>query len=186
MIKRSPSPGVTRVRRAPRYRVRRSPIHGRGVFAAVAFEPGARVGEYRGRRIDRAEMERRWRARARESGHTFFFFADDDVVIDACVGGNGIRFINHSCAPNCTTVVDDGRIYVEALQRIEPGAELTYDYFLEPGEISDAFEHYACTCQAPTCRGTMVDPSLLAPRKRKRPAGQARARSRTATRRRAR
>lgn len=167
MIGRSPPRRTGRARRPPRYRVGRSAIHGRGVFAAVAFEPGARVGEYRGRRIDRAEMERRWRALARESGHTFFFVVDDDVVIDASVGGNGIRFINHSCRPNCTTVAEEGRIYVEAVRRIAPGTELTYDYLLQPGELADAFEHYACTCGARTCRGTMVDPALLPPARRR-------------------
>jgi SET domain-containing protein len=184
MIERSPSPRAGRARRPPRYRVGRSAIHGRGAFAAVAFAPGMRVGEYRGRRIDRAEMERRWRASSRESGHTFFFVIDDDVVIDASEGGNGIRFINHSCAPNCTTVVEEGRVYVEALHRIAPGAELTYDYLLQPGELADAFEHYTCACGAPTCRGTMVDPALLPPRRaRAQPAAQTRRRSRPPARR---
>lgn len=170
MSKRSASPRAGRVRNPPRYRVGRSAIHGQGVFAAIELEGGARVGEYRGRRIDRAEMERRWAASIRESNHTFFFFVDDDVVIDADEGGNGIRFINHSCAPNCTTMMEEGRVYVDALRRIAPGAELTYDYLLQPGDPADAFEHYVCACGARICRGTMVDPAMLPPPRARRPA----------------
>jgi SET domain-containing protein len=42
--------------------------------------------------------------------HTFLFAIDDDVVIDAAVGGNEARWINHSCDPNCDAVVEDKRI----------------------------------------------------------------------------
>jgi SET domain-containing protein len=133
------------------------------VFARVAFAPGERIGEYRGRHIHPSEMEERWRRWEPEAGHTFFFIVDEDRVIDAWDGGNGIRYINHSCAPNCATVIEGRRVFVDALRRIGPGEELTYDYLLEPGDVRDAIEHFACACGARACRGTMVDPSLLTP-----------------------
>lgn len=157
------SPKTAPSRRPPAYRVRRSSIHGRGVFAARAIEAGERVGEYRGRRITAEEMERRWQEKPGDESHTFFFQIDDDVVIDAGEGGNGVRYINHSCAPNCSTLVEDGRVYVEALRAIEPGEELGYDYLLTPGDPADALEHFACACGADSCRGTMVDPKALSP-----------------------
>lgn len=174
---RRPESTPSAVRRPPAYRVRRSSIHGRGVFAGAAFARGDRVGEYRGQVIDRAEMERRWRGVARDSSHTFFFIVDEDRVIDAGVRGNGIRFINHSCAPNCVTESEGGRVFVRALRAIAPGEELTYDYLLEPGDPADAFEHYACACGAGSCRGTMADPSSLPPalRRAARKAAQKRA-----------
>ena len=84
-------------------------------------------------------------------------------MIDAGVGGNDARFINHSCAPNCDTVIEGGRIYIEALRDIDPGEELGYEYGLtwettdDPGELAN----YACRCGAPGCRGTMLDPVPL-------------------------
>lgn len=151
------------LRRAPAYRVRRSNIHGRGVFAAARFAKGDLIGEYRGRRISHAEMERRWRREGRAFGHTFFFIVDEEIVIDAGERGNGIRYINHSCAPNCTTALEDGRVFVYALRAIEPGEELAYDYLLQPGDPAEALTDYACACGAASCRGTMVDPRALPP-----------------------
>ena len=50
------------------------------------------------------------------------------MVVDASVNGNDARFLNHSCAPNCDAVIEDGRIWIETLHDIEPGEELVYDY----------------------------------------------------------
>ena len=160
MKSRPPSP-TKPARRPPAFRVHRSAIHGRGVFAAIAFSPGDRIGEYRGRRINHAEMLRRFRARPGEFGHTFFFIVDDDVIIDAGERGNGIRYMNHSCAPNCVTAIEEGRVFVYALRDIAPGEELAYDYLLQPGDPAEALVDYVCACGAANCRGTMVDPAEL-------------------------
>ena len=49
-------------------------------------------------------------------------------VIDAHVGGNVARYINHSCKPNCYSWVKDGVIWIRAARNIKPGEELSYDY----------------------------------------------------------
>ena len=49
-------------------------------------------------------------------------------MVDASVGGNLARFINHSCRPNCFTEIVDGVIWITAARAIRAGAELTYDY----------------------------------------------------------
>ena len=49
--------------------------------------------------------------------HTFFFSLDNGDVIDAAIGGNESRWINHSCDPNCETNEEDDRIFVYALKR---------------------------------------------------------------------
>ena len=84
---------------------------------------------------------------------------DEDTVIDCGVGGNVSGFINHSCDPNCETVDDDGRIFVEALRDLQVGEELVYDYRLT-WEDSDDFGDlsvYVCRCGSQSCRGTMLD-----------------------------
>ncbi len=45
--------------------------------------------------------------------------------------GNDARFINHACDPNCESVIENRRVFIEAIRTIEPGEELTYDYQIE-------------------------------------------------------
>jgi SET domain-containing protein len=95
--------------------------------------------------------------------HTFLFSVGRSTVIDAAVGGNDARFINHSCAPNCEAVDDKKRIYIEAIRDIAEGDELTYDYAYErDGTEDEAWEKlYVCKCGAPTCRGTILAPKKV-------------------------
>jgi SET domain-containing protein len=80
------------------------------------------------------------------------------VVIDAAVDGNEARFINHSCAPNCDAVIEDGRIWIETIRDVAPGEELAYDYayVLEERHTPAAKRRFPCHCGAPTCRGTIL------------------------------
>ena len=143
------------------YVVRRSRVHGRGLFARTPYEPGQLVGEYQGRVIDRAKEDETSSAADPDPSYTLLFAVDDNITIDAGVDGNNIRFINHSCDPNCETSVDGDRVFVHALRHIEPGEELTYDYNLRPGDPSDRPEDYPCRCGSEVCRGTMLDAELL-------------------------
>ena len=81
-------------------------------------------------------------------------------MIDAGVDGNEARFINHSCEPNCESVIENRRVFIEALRTIEPGEELTYDYQIErePDDPPDIDEIFACRCGFERCRGTMLWP----------------------------
>ncbi len=55
----------------------------------------------------------RYEAKGQDDGHTFLFVVSRRVVIDAGVDGNDARFINHSCEPNCDTVIEDERVFIE-------------------------------------------------------------------------
>lgn len=146
---------------------RRSTIHGTGVFAVARIRKGTRIIEYTGERISHAEADRRYEEKAAADSHTLLFTVDRRTVIDAGVGGNDARFINHSCEPNCETVIEDRRVFVYALRDIEPGAELAYDYLIqrETGDPPDIERIFGCRCGARGCRGTMLAPRA-APRRR--------------------
>ena len=81
-------------------------------------------------------------------------------MIDGGVNGNDARFINHSCDPNCESVIEDRRVFIEAIRTIQPGEELTYDYQIgrdrtDPPNVDDILPAAA----APRgCRGTMLWP----------------------------
>lgn len=138
--------------------VRNSGIHGRGVYAARRIRKGTRIIEYVGDRISHAEADARYDARP-DDGHTFLFVVDDDICIDAGIGGNAARFINHKCDANCETIIEDRRVFIEALRTIQPGEELGYDYQLtwESTDDPEELQLYRCLCGAADCRGTMLD-----------------------------
>jgi SET domain-containing protein len=100
-------------------------------------------------------------ASSADPSYTLLFSLDNGLTIDAGVSGNSIRFINHSCDPNCETSVEDDRVFVHALRDVRPGEELTYDYNLRPGDPSDSPDEYPCRCGSEICRGTMLDAELL-------------------------
>ncbi len=150
---------------SPPFKVRRSKIHGTGVFAARDIKKGARISEYVGDRISHAEADRRYADKADDDNHTFLFTVDNRIVIDGGIGGNDAKYINHSCDPNCETVIDARRVFIEAIRDIKKGDELGYDYLIERDDSDppDVDVIWACRCGSPKCRGTM-----LLPRKPKR------------------
>ena len=152
------------------YKVRRSRVHGLGVFAARRIRKGTRIVEYLGERISHREANRRHAGKASSDNHTFLYTVDRGVVIDAGVDGNDARFINHGCDPNCESVTEDRRIFIDAIQTIQPGEELKYDYSIrrDKDDPPDIDVIYACRCGGADCRGTMLWPAKRPkPRQRK-------------------
>jgi hypothetical protein len=138
--------------------MRRSAIHGRGVYARAPIPADTRIIEYRGERVSNAEADRRYPDDEAGTHHTFLFAVDDDTMIDASFGGNLARWINHSCDPNCEAVEEDGRIYIESIRDIEAGEELAYDYnyILPERHTPKLKKRFPCRCGAETCRGTIL------------------------------
>jgi SET domain-containing protein len=137
-------------KRASKIAVRESAIHGRGVYASRPIRKGERIIEYTGEIISWKEADRRPPSDPDDPNHTFFFSLDDGKrVIDANVGGNDARWINHSCDPNCETEeTEDGRVYIQAMRDIRRGEELLYDYSLIVDErlTPTLKRQYQCRC----------------------------------------
>ena len=146
-----------------RIQVRRSGVHGKGVFAVTALARGAVIIEYKGEVINWKEALRRHPHDPADPNHTFYFHIDDGNVIDAKVGGNSARWINHACQPNCEADEANGRVFIKALRAIRPGEELFYDYglVLDERQTAKVKKQFECRCGTPRCRRTM-----LAPRRR--------------------
>ena len=141
-----------------RYSVRRSSIHGRGVFALTDISKGTRLMEYLGERISHEEADRRYAEEHEHSPHTMLFAVNDEVVIDATQKGSSARFINHSCSPNCEAIEEEGRIFIETIKSVKAGQELTYDYnlVLEEAHTPAVKRMHACYCGTRKCRGTLL------------------------------
>lgn len=154
-------PAATSTARKPKIIVRNSRIHGRGVYAGRRLKKGERIVEYKGEVISWREADRRPPSDPDDPNHTFFFALDDHrKVIDANVGGNAARWINHACNPNCESEIVGEHVFIKALRRIEPGEELFYDYGLVIDEryTPKVKKQFECRCGARRCRGTMLAP----------------------------
>jgi SET domain-containing protein len=138
------------------FEVRGSEIHGRGVFALADIPKGTRLVEYRGERITGAQMDARYATDS--SPHTFVFSLSDGGYLDATVGGNDARFINHSCKPNCESIEAEGRIYIDSRKAIRKGEELSFDYCIVLAERHTKARKalYGCRCGKRGCKGTML------------------------------
>jgi uncharacterized protein len=137
--------------------VRRSPVHGKGVFALQRIAARERVLEYKGEVRSWREAVRRHQ-RHGVDGHTFFFGLSDGRVIDGSQNGNSARWLNHACTANCEAIEDAGRVFIETLQDIDAGQELFIEYLLAVDDPvdEDTRRQYACRCGATSCRRSML------------------------------
>ena len=149
-----------------RIQVRKSGVHGKGVFVLKPIARGERIIEYKGQIIGWPEAQKRHPHDPEQPNHTFYFSLDDGShVIDGNQGGNAARWINHSCQPNCEADEEGsgparGRVFIKALRNLKPGEELFYDYglIIDGRQTAKVKKEYACHCGSRQCRGTMLAP----------------------------
>ncbi len=106
-------------------KVKKSALHGRGLFALEAIPWGARIIEYKGELISDAVAEERI-----AGGADCIFELRLGENIDGAVDGNEARYVNHARRkPNCFVLRENGKIWIVAgIEGIEKGEELTFDY----------------------------------------------------------
>lgn len=152
-----------------RIEVRKSGVHGKGVYATAPIRKGAQIIEYTGQEIPWKEAMDLPSYDPSNPFHTFFFSIENGNVINAGVDGNEARWINHSCEPNCETTEKDNRIFIYALRALRPGEELFYDYRIIPAErrTKQLERDFACFCGSAKCRGTMLEPRKKRRRKKR-------------------
>jgi uncharacterized protein len=106
---------------------RRSKIHRWGVFATRRIPKNTRIIDYAGEIIANKESLKR-EIQYLKQGHIWCFKLTNRLAVDAAVGGNLARFINHACRPNCYIDIKDHVIWIRAARTIRKGEELTYHY----------------------------------------------------------
>lgn len=105
---------ASKARKSPLYEVRKSPLHGKGLFARRKIAEGTVIGVYRGTRVEDGE---------RDGDHVLWVEQEDGGVygID---GKNELRYVNHSVDPN----VEFEEADLVALRDIARGEELLHHY----------------------------------------------------------
>ncbi len=92
--------------------VRRSPIHGHGLFARTKIFADTRIGLYEGRRT------------LRNGVHVLWLWNEENQRWEGIDGCNELRFLNHSSQPNAEWW--GAELY--AIRNIEVDEEITFDY----------------------------------------------------------
>jgi SET domain-containing protein len=127
--------------------LRKSGIHGWGVYAGEPIPAKRKVIEYTGERISRRETKRRSEIQNKQ---IYLFTLDNYWTLDGASGGSGAEYINHCCDPNLTTWITKGHILYMSVRPIKKGEELTVDY-----HFSKDIEEVPCFCGSAKCRGTI-------------------------------
>ncbi|KAJ8612113.1 hypothetical protein CTAYLR_002467 [Chrysophaeum taylorii] len=139
-----------------RLEVRRSHIHGWGLFLKRDVRKDEFIVEYLGQIVRQVVGDKREKYYDQAGfGSCYLFRLDNDLIVDATRRGNVGRFINHCCKPNAYARVVNveaqvKKIVIIALVDLRAGDEVMYDYKFP---IED--DKVPCFCGAPNCRGSM-------------------------------
>ncbi|MFT7538221.1 MAG: SET domain-containing protein [Lysobacterales bacterium] len=138
--------------------VRKSPIHGIGIYAKKLIPKGAKIIQYVGEQITKKESDRRADIPLGENkenpelGAVYIFTLNSRYDIDGHVKYNTARYINHSCRPNCESDILKGEIWIISLSDIPKGTELSYNY----GYDLDSYKEHPCRCGHYNCVGYIL------------------------------
>ena len=156
--------------RGPRLIVKRSGIHGKGVFARRAIRKGARLTEYWGPAITWEEAERRY-PKDPVPYHTFLFeIGDGSMCIDAQDTRSVAKWINHACRPNCVMVNplnnNNNILVLVTTEEVQPGQELFVAYMdvdtcwlSREQRRKELFAEHGFECNCADCADCMNCPS---------------------------
>lgn len=140
--------------------IKKSKIHGTGVFASKDIPKGTKVIEYVGEIISKEESDKRADAHfdrhkkdKENNGAVYIFELNDTHDIDGDVPWNPAKYINHSCDPNCETEITNDEIWIVSIKDIKKGEEISYNYCYD----IDDFEEHPCRCGSEKCPGYIVD-----------------------------
>ena len=139
---------------------KKSRVHGSGLFASQNIKKGSQIIEYVGDKVTKREGDRRAdkqinkAKKYNKNGMVYVFELNKRYDIDGDVPYNHARLINHSCNPNCEVVIDNNRLWISAIKKINKNNELSYNY----GYSYDTdYGEHICKCGSSKCVGYILD-----------------------------
>lgn len=140
--------------------VKKSVIHGSGVFATKNIRKNTKIIQYIGEKVTKKEGDRRSEKRIKKflnsnsTGSVYIFELDKKYDIDGSPYYNKARYINHSCKPNCEVDVINKEIWISSISNIKRGDELFYDYGYSFDK--DDYKDHVCKCGSKDCIGFII------------------------------
>lgn len=140
--------------------VKKSKVHGMGVFAKANIKKGSKIIQYIGDKVTKKEGDKRSEARikrwekSKKIGSVYIFELNKRYDIDGYQSYNKAKYINHSCTPNCEVDIIRGEIWISSIKNINIGDELSYNYGYEFDK--DDFKDHKCKCGSSKCIGYII------------------------------
>ena len=133
------------------YKIKKSKIDKKGLYASQNIEKGTKIIEYKGKIISvkKSEVDPKFDNRKA----IYLFNINNRYDLDGDFKFNIARLINHSCNPNCEVFGEGLKIWVYAMKDIKKGEELSYDYGFS---FDENFREFPCNCRSKNCVGFIV------------------------------
>ena len=133
------------------YKIKKSNIDNRGVYAAQNIKAGKIIIYYKGKIITKKETEKN--PKYDNDKAIYLFNLNSRYDLDGDFEYNDARLINHTCNPNCEVAGKGLKLWIFALRDIKKGEELSYDYGFG---FDEDFKQFPCRCRAKNCCGYIV------------------------------
>ena len=133
------------------YKVKKSNIDKRGLYASKDIKSGVKIIDYVGKLITKKEAQQN--SKFDNTRDIYLFNINEKYDLDGDFKWNAARLINHSCNPNCEVEGEGLKLWISSLGEIKKGEELTYDYGF--GYDAD-YKQFPCKCRSMNCVGYIV------------------------------
>ena len=134
------------------YKIKKSKIDNRGLYAATNIKKNTKIIEYKGKIITVKETETNQKFDNDKA--IYLFNLNKKYDLDGDFKYNTARLINHSCDPNCEVDGVGLKLWIYAVKDIKKNEELTYDYGFS---FDKDYKDFPCRCGAKKCVGFIVN-----------------------------
>ena len=133
------------------YKVKKSKIDKKGLYASRNIGKGTKIIEYKGKIITIKQSEENPKF---DNGKAIYLFnLNKKYDLDGDFKFNTARLINHSCDPNCEVAGSGLKVWVYAIKDIRKDEELSYDYGFS---YDKDYKQFPCRCKSVKCVGYIV------------------------------
>ena len=133
------------------YKIKKSNIDKRGLYAATNIKKNTKIIEYKGKIITVKETE--INPKFDNNKAIYLFNLNKKYDLDGDFKYNTARLINHSCEPNCEVDGVGLKLWIYAIKDIKKNEELTYDYGFS---FDEDYKDFPCRCGSKNCVGFIV------------------------------
>ena len=133
------------------FKVKKSNIDKRGLYASKDIKPGTKIIDYIGKLITKKEAQKN--TKFDNSKDIYLFNINEKYDLDGDFKWNTARLINHSCNPNCEVEGEGLKLWISSIREIKKDEELTYDYGFG---YDEDYKQFPCKCGSINCAGYIV------------------------------